>query len=249
LLQDGNGDEVADIVRRSSGGLVTSDAGPGKDPSSIEFSRNPLQQWWGIEDIPQNIVNQFHQKSLFPNQLVMDELGTPIVENGKIVIAGWIVGTQSFTSFQITKGQSESESSWQVKGNVVRFKSDAEVRKSMVPVDPIASTPGKPTVSAAGQDERLESAHTLPAQLRRMLLSVSSPTFYSSTIWQYEPDFPAASGEFMRYQVPTVSVNANLLVAIHAQQRVDFNGGESKAAAQKMISTAPWDTKVVRAFI
>lgn len=240
---------MADIVRRSSGGLVTSDAGPGKDPSSIEFLLNPLQQWWSLGDIPPNIINQFHQKSLFPTQLVLDELGTPFIESGRIVIQGWIVGTKSFTSFEISKGQSDSESSWQVKGKVIKFKSDAEVRKALVAVDPVVSAPGKPSVSEKGQDEKLGSAHTLPAQLRRMLLSVSVPTFYSSTIWQYEPDFPAESGDFMRYQVPTVSVNANLLVAIHAQQRVDFNGGESKATAKKMISTAPWETKVVRASI
>jgi hypothetical protein len=240
---------VADIVRRSSGGLVTSDAGPGKDPSSIEFSRNPLQQWWGIEDIPQNIVNQFHKKSLFPTQLVVDELGTPYVENGRIIIEGWIVGTRSFTLFEISKGQSESESSWQVNGKVLTFKSDAEVRKALVAVDPVVSAPGKPTVSEQGQDERLGSAHTLPAQLRRMLLSVANPTFYYSTIWRSEPDFPATRGDYMTYEVPVVTHNGSQLVAMRSQQRVDFSGGESKATAIKMISSASWETKVVRASI
>ena len=240
---------MADIVRRSSGGLSTSDAGPGKDPSSIEFSGNPLQQWWGIEQVPQFIIDQFHKKSLFPTQLILDELDEPVVDGGRITVAGWIVGTQGFTSFEISKGQTQPESAWQVTGKFIKFKADAEVRKNLVSPDPIASTPGKPTVSAAGQDEKLGWAHTLPAQLRRMLLSVSAPTFYYSTIWRSVPDFPASHGDFMRYIVPAVSVNANLLVAIHAQQRVDFTGGESKTKADKMISAASWDTKVVRAFI
>jgi len=240
---------MADLVRRSAGGLVTSDAGPGKDPSSIEFASHPLQQWWGIEDIPQSIINQFHKKSLFPTQLVLDEIEPPVTHNGQITTAGWIVGTQSFTSFTISKGESEPESSWLVEGRVIKFKAEAEVRKNLVPVDPVASAAGKPTVSAAGQDERLGSAHTLPAQLRRMLLSVSAPTFYYSRIWLSEPDFPASHGEFMRYSVPAVSINANQLVAVHAQQRVDFTGGESKAKADKMMSVTSWETKVVRAFI
>jgi len=240
---------MADIVRRSNGGLVTSDAGPGKDPSTILFSSNPLQQWWGVEDIPQNVINQFHQKSLFPTQLILDELAAPQVENGNIVVRGWIVGTQSFTTFEIAKKQSDSESAWQVSGKVTRFKSEAEVRKSLVPVDPVSSAPGKPNVSERGQDERLGSAHTLPAQLRRMLLTVTAPTFFYSTIWLLEPDFPASQGDFMRYQVPTVSMNSSLLVAIHAQQRVDLSGGESKATANKLISTTSWETKVIRAFI
>lgn len=240
---------MADLVRRSSGGLVTSDAGPGKDPSSLEFSLNQLQQWWGIEDVPQAIINQFHQKSLFPAQLILDELDAPVVENGRIIVRGWIVGTNSFTNFQISKGQSESESSWQVQGKVIRFKSDAEVRKSLVPVDPIVSAPGKPNISEKGQDERLGSAHTLPAQLRRMLLSVTAPTFYVSNIWLSEPDFPAAPGSFMRYQVPSVALNSNLLVAMHAEQKVEFNGGESKATAKKLMQQASWNTKVIRAFI
>lgn len=240
---------MADIVRRTTGGLVTSDAGPGKDPSTISFSLNPLQQWWGVEDLPQNVINQFHKKSLFPTQLILDELAAPQVENGIIVVRGWIVGTLSFTSFEITKKQSDTESAWQVSGKVTKFKSEAEVRKSSVSVDPVLSTPGKPNISEKGQDERLGSAHTLPAQLRRMLLTVTSPTFYYSNIWFLEPDFPAAPGEFMRYQVPTVSMNSSLLVAIHAQQRVDLSGGESKATANKLISVTPWETKVVRALI
>lgn len=105
---------MADLVRRNSGGLVTSDAGPGKDPSSIDFSSNPLQQWWGIEDVPQHIINQFHQKSLFPTQLILDEMAAPEIEGSRIVVRGWIVGTHSFTDFKISKRESESENAWQV---------------------------------------------------------------------------------------------------------------------------------------
>jgi len=249
LLPHGNEGDMADIVRRSSGGLVSSDAGPGKDPSSIQFSRDPLQQWWSLGDIPPNVVNQFHQKSLFPTQIVLDEIDTPDVENGRVIVRGWIVGTQSFTSFEISKGQSDPESSWQVKGKVIKFKSDAEVRKALVAVDPVVSAPGKPSVSEQGQDERLGWAHTLPAQLRRMLLSVSAPTFYYASIMRSEPDFPASPGNYMSYQVPAVAHNSSQLVAIFAKQRVDFNGGESNSTATKMISAASWETKVVRASI
>lgn len=240
---------MADLVRRSIGSLVTSDAGPSKDPSSLAFTSNPLQQWWGIEQVPQFIINQFHQKSLFPTQLVLDELGTPETKNGQVTVAGWFVGTQSFTSFEISKSQSEPESSWQVKGKLLKFRSEAEVRKNSVPVDPTASAAGKTKVSPPGGDERLGSAHTLPAQLRRMLLSVSTPTFYYSQIWLAEPDFPASHGDFMRYTVPVVSINSNQLVAIHAEQRVEFTGGESKTKADKMICATAWETKVVRASI
>jgi hypothetical protein len=240
---------VADLVRRNSGGLIISDAGPGIDPASIEFSSNPLQQWWGIEDVPQAIVNQFHQKSLFPTQLVLDEMAAPVVESGQIIVRGWIVGTLSFTNFQIAKRESDSESAWQVQGNVIKFKKEAEVRRSAVPVDPVATKSNKPNANEVAQDERLGSAHTLPAQLRRMLLSVTTPTFYYSTIWLSEPDFPAQAGSFMRYQVPSVAINSTLLVAIHSQQRADFSGGESKSAANKLMQSASWETKVVRASI
>jgi hypothetical protein len=240
---------MADLVRRNSGGLIISDAGPGKDPASISFSRNPLQQWWGIEDVPQAIINQFHQKSLFPTQLILDELAVPVVENGLIIVRGWIVGSLSFTDFQISKRESDSENSWNVQGRVIKFKKEAEVRKSAVPVDPIETGSKKSNPNEVAQEERLGSAHTLPAQLRRMLLSVTAPTFYYSTIWLTEPDFPARAGSLMRYEVPTVAINSTLLVAVRSQQQIEFSGGESKSVANRLMSSAPWETKVVRASI
>lgn len=134
-------------------------------------------------------------------------------------------------------------------GKVFKFKNEADVRKSFVAVDVVETVSEKPNVSNHGQEERLGSAHTLPAQLRRMLLSVSSPTFFYSTIWLLEPDFPAQPGSFMRYQVPSVVMNSTTLVAIHAQQRVDFSGGESKKMANKLMSSTSWEAKVVRAFL
>lgn len=240
---------MADIVRRNSGGLIISDAGPGKDPASIDFARNPLQQWWEIADIPQPIINQFHQKSLFPTQLILEELAAPVVENGQIIVRGWIVGSLSFTDFQISKRESDSESAWHVQGKVIKFKKEAEVRKSAVPVDPKETGTKKSNATEASQEERLGKAHTLPAQLRRMLLSVTTPTFYYSAIWLNEPDFPARAGSVMRYEVPSVAINSTLLVAIRSQQQIEFSGGESKSVANRLMSTAPWETKVVRASI
>jgi hypothetical protein len=240
---------MADLVRRNSGGLIISDAGPGKDPASINFSTNPLQQWWGIEDVPQAIINQFHQKSLFPTQLILDEIAAPVVENGQIIVRGWIVGSLSFTNFQISKPESGSESSWQVQGKVIKFKKEAEVRRSSVPVDPVANKSDKPSATEVAQEERLGTAHTLPAQLRRMLLSVTAPTFYYSTIWLSEPYFPAQAGNTMSYQVPSVAINSTLLVAMYSEQKVHFAGGESKSVADKLMKSASWETKVVRASI
>ena len=240
---------MADLVRRNSGGLIISDAGPGKDPASIDFSRNPLQQWWEMAHLPQPIINQFHQKSHFPTQLILDELDAPAVENGQIIVRGWIVGSLSFTDFQISKRESDSESAWHVQGRVIKFKKEAEVRKSAVPVDPVADKSDKPSATEVEQQERLGWAHTLPAQLRRMLLSVTAPTFYYSNIWFNEPNFPARAGSVMRYEVPSVALNSTLLVAIRSQQQIEFTGGESKSVAKRLISSAPWETKVVRASI
>jgi hypothetical protein len=222
---------------------------PAKIHPQSSFQETLYNNGGGLKIFLKTLSINSTKKSLFPTQLVVDELGTPFVENGRILIEGWIVGTQSFTLFEISKGESESESSWKVSGKILKFKSDAEVRKALVAVDPVVSAPGKPTVSEQGQDERLGSAHTLPAQLRRMLLSVSNPTFYYSTIWRSEPNFPATRGDYMTYEVPVVTHNGSQLVAMRSQQRVDFSGGESKATAIKMISTASWETKVVRASI
>jgi hypothetical protein len=136
-----------------------------------------------------------------------------------------------------------------VQGRVIKFKKEAEVRKSSVPVDPIETSTKKSNATEVAQEERLGWAHTLPAQLRRMLLSVTAPTFYYSTIWFNQPDFPARAGSVMRYEVPTVALNSTLLVAIRSQQQIEFSGGESKSVAKRLISSAPWETKVVRASI
>jgi hypothetical protein len=78
---------------------------------------------------------------------------------------------------------------------------------------------------------------------------VTAPTFYYSTIWLTEPDFPARAGSLMRYEVPTVAINSTLLVAVRSQQQIEFSGGESKSVANRLMSSAPWETKVVRASI
>ena len=240
---------MSDLVRRGTGGLITSDAGPSLDASTFTFVSNPLQQWWGIENLPQNIIIQFHNKSLFPAQIVMDELTPPEVKKGNIIVRGWIIGTLSFTNFQIAKLQSEPESSWRVQGNVVQFKSEAEVRKSLVSVDPASPCEEGNQGESKEQVERLGDAHVLPILLRRMLLSVSAPSYFYAEIWRYRPDFPASAGSFMRYQVPCVTRNATQLVAIHSEQRVDFGGGESELTAIRVLSAASWKTKVIRASI
>ena len=242
---------MSDLVRRSNNGISLADGGVGTNANDLDFSANPNQEWWELNDMPDDVLSQFHSQKLIPNKPYFAEVDAPEdnrVENIRIV-NGWVVGDDGFTKFAITKKLGSSDSKWKVEGTKLNFPAIAPCLKRDVEVDTEAASKDKsaPENSDTSNNE-LKSASTLPATLRRMLLSLRPFTAgnYDACIWQYEPNFPTVRSATFRYTVRVFAKNLNMFMAVEAIQEVELSPGTTKAEAEKMISKQPWASRVVR---
>ena len=143
----------------------------------------------------------------------------------------------------------DSRSLEEVIGTKLNFPAIAPCLKRDVEVDTAAASKDKsaPENSDTSNNE-LKSASTLPATLRRMLLSLRPFTAgnYDACVWQYEPNFPTVRSATFRYTVRVFAKNLNMFMAVEAVQEVELSPGTTKAEAEKMISKQPWASRVVR---
>ena len=242
---------MSDIVRRSNNGISLADGGVGTNANDVSFTANPNQEWWELSDMPDDVLAQFHNQNLIPNKPYFAEVNAPKdnrVENTRIV-NGWVVGDDGFSKFSITKKLGSSDTKWKVEGTKLNFPTVAPCLKRDVEVDSTAAANDKsaPENSEISNNE-LTWASSLPATLRRMLLSLRpfSAGNYEACIWRSEPNFPTTSSTSMEYIVRVFARNKNAFLAIEATQEIQLTAGTTENQAKKMISKEPWASRVVR---
>jgi hypothetical protein len=223
----------------------------GTDANDVSFTANPNQEWWELSDMPDDVLSQFHSQNLIPNKPYFAEVNAPKdnrVENTRIV-GGWVVGDDGFSKFSITKKLGSSDAKWKVEGTKLNFPAIAPCLKRDVEVDSAAASKdtSAPENSEISNNE-LTWASSLPATLRRMLLSLRpfSVGNYEACIWRSEPHFPTTSSTSMEYIVRVFARNKSMFLAIEATQEIQLTAGTTEAQAKKMISTQPWASRVVR---
>ena len=59
---------MSDLVRRPNNGISLADGGVGTDANDLEYFVNPNQEWWELNDMPDDVLSQFHSQKLIPNK-------------------------------------------------------------------------------------------------------------------------------------------------------------------------------------
>lgn len=226
---------MSSLEKRSGGQLAQNSLAPTDDPNDIKWSTNEDHIWWQFSDLPESVVAHFAADGLLPDTILLQSFPQPHRETKKV--EGWLAGRNGFTFFTLLPSGKDK---WALIGRFTKFKQPAQAVildfSNDLPGDSVSSTS-----TAAGNGEDLQWASILPSDLRKKLHAIKAKKFFISDTTRFGPTYP---GKFS-YTVDVATINSTQFLAISATQEIDVYQGESEAAAEKRIASAPWTAKII----
>jgi hypothetical protein len=226
---------MSNLEKRSSGHLAINSLAPTDNPNDISWSSNEDHLWWQFSDLPESIVAQFASDNLLPDTILLQSFPQPNRETKKI--EGWLAGRNGFTFFTLIPS---GKNQWTLIGRFNRFSTPAQAVILDVSSD-LSNAAKIESSSSVGNGEDLEWASTLPSDLRKKLHAIKAKKMYISDTTRLGPQFP---GKFS-YTVDVATMNSTQFLAISATQEIEVYQGDTQAAVEKRIASAPWIAKVI----
>ncbi len=226
---------MSSIERRSSGQLAQKSLAPTDDPNDVNWTHNEDHIWWQFSDLPESVVSQFASDNLLPDTILLQSFPQPKSDTKSV--EGWLVGRNGFTFFTLIPA---GKNNWALLGKFTKFLSSAQAITLDVPSD-LAPISANSTAADIGNGEDLGWASTLPSDLRKKLHAIKAKKAYICDTTRHGPNFP---GKFS-YTVEVATFNSTQFLAIVAVQEIEVHQGETQAAVEKRISSAPWTAKVI----
>jgi hypothetical protein len=226
---------MSSLEKRSSGQLAINSLAPTDNPNDISWSENEDHLWWQFSDLPESVVAQFASDNLLPDTILLQSFPQPNRETKKV--EGWLAGRNGFTFFTLIPS---GKNQWTLIGRFNRFSTPAQAVVLDVSSD-LSNGSKIDTSSSVGNGEDLEWASTLPSDLRKKLHAIKAKKMYISDTTRFGPQFP---GKFS-YTVDVATMNSTHFLAISATQQIEVYQGDTQAAVEKRIASAPWTAKVI----
>ena len=226
---------MSNLERRSSGQLAQQSLAPTDDPNDVPWTNNDDHIWWQFSDLPESVVAQFASDNLLPDTILLQSFPQP--QSDTKSVEGWLVGRNGFTFFTLIPA---GKNKWALLGKFTKFLTPAQAITLDVSSDLVPSS-ATGAGAGIGNGEDLGWASTLPSDLRKKLHAIKAKKAYICDTTRFGPDFP---GKFS-YTVEVATYNSTQFLAIAAVQEIEVHQGETQAAVEKRISSAPWTAKVI----
>ena len=245
---------MSELVRITRNGMATSDyAGQSVNAGQLSWTGMHPDTWYQLSEMPAHLRQQFTANGFFPHEVHAFSIGEPYLAEvrgvpGFVAVSGWLMGDTHFLEFDVYRPEDGDDNSWIAEGDVTKFISTAQAKEfESIPsvVEEVLSTSNANDVIPA-LEHFGEPFKSLPADVRRKILSISKPTTQREHIYKFsEPREPGALG-LESLEVALLTADGRAAIAVAAKTSVAVAKDCETSVFEDAMLSAIWTVRIVR---